>query len=60
MAIVEAGLGAAKDATNALDASALELGVVTSIGPEHVNALGGVWRASRRQRLQCSRRGSLG
>lgn len=60
MAIVEAGLGAAKDATNALDAGALDLGVVTSIGSEHLKALGGAWRAFRGQRPRYLKRGRLG
>ncbi len=60
MAIVEAGLGAAKDATNALDASALELGVVTSIGPEHVNALGGSLESIAKAKAAVFKEGKLG
>lgn len=41
IAIVEAGLGGARDATNVLHATGLAAAVVTSIGEEHLAALGG-------------------
>ncbi|KAJ8630782.1 hypothetical protein MRB53_024105 [Persea americana] len=41
IAIVEAGLGGARDATNVLDSTGLAAAVITSIGEEHMAALGG-------------------
>ena len=60
MAIVEAGLGAAKDATNALDAGALDLGVVTSIGSEHLKALGGSLESISRAKAAVFKEGKVG
>ncbi|KAG0450745.1 hypothetical protein HPP92_026544 [Vanilla planifolia] len=41
VAIIEAGLGGARDATNVLCSSGLAAAVITSIGEEHLSALGG-------------------
>ncbi len=60
VAIVEAGLGAARDATNALDATALDLGVVTSIGSEHVEALGGSLESIARAKAAVFKEGKVG
>ncbi|XP_020576788.1 dihydrofolate synthetase [Phalaenopsis equestris] len=40
-AVIEAGLGGARDATNVLCSTGLALSVITSIGEEHLSALGG-------------------
>lgn len=40
IAIVEAGLGGARDATNMFSAQNLKLAIVTAIGLEHQRALG--------------------
>lgn len=40
-AVVEVGLGGAKDATNVFDADSLKLAIITSIGLEHQKQLGG-------------------
>ncbi|CAM8981685.1 unnamed protein product [Rhodiola kirilowii] len=40
-AVVEAGLGGARDATNIVTSSELALSVITTIGEEHLAALGG-------------------
>ena len=40
IAVVEAGLGGARDATNVLDGSNLRVAVITAIGSEHADALG--------------------
>ena len=39
--VVEVGLGGEKDATNVIPPSSLAMAVVTSVGEEHVDALGG-------------------
>ncbi|KAI4363661.1 hypothetical protein MLD38_019850 [Melastoma candidum] len=41
IAIIEAGLGGARDATNVIYGSELVASVITSIGEEHLDALGG-------------------
>ncbi|KAK1321514.1 Folylpolyglutamate synthase [Acorus calamus] len=41
IAIIEAGLGGARDATNVLCSSGLDAAVITTIGEEHLTALGG-------------------
>ncbi|KAJ3701108.1 hypothetical protein LUZ61_004813 [Rhynchospora tenuis] len=41
VAVVEAGLGGARDATNVIRSSELALSIITSIGKEHLEALGG-------------------
>ncbi|XP_074328985.1 dihydrofolate synthetase isoform X2 [Apium graveolens] len=41
IAVVEAGLGGARDATNVLSSSTLAASVITTIGEEHMAALGG-------------------
>ena len=41
LAIVEVGLGGSRDATNVLRAENLEAAVITHIGEEHLDALGG-------------------
>ncbi|CAN0891799.1 Dihydrofolate synthetase [Linum grandiflorum] len=41
IAVIEAGLGGARDATNILSSSDLAVSVITTIGEEHVAALGG-------------------
>uniref|UniRef100_A0A7N0RAN1 Mur ligase central domain-containing protein n=1 Tax=Kalanchoe fedtschenkoi TaxID=63787 RepID=A0A7N0RAN1_KALFE len=41
IAVVEAGLGGARDATNIVSSSDLALSVITTIGEEHMAALGG-------------------
>nr|XP_017218991.1 PREDICTED: dihydrofolate synthetase isoform X2 [Daucus carota subsp. sativus] len=41
IAVVEAGLGGARDATNILSSSTLAASVITTIGEEHMAALGG-------------------
>ncbi|XP_077228196.1 folylpolyglutamate synthetase family protein isoform X2 [Tasmannia lanceolata] len=41
IAVVEAGLGGARDATNVLRSSGLAAAVITTIGEEHLAALGG-------------------
>ncbi|KAL3650541.1 hypothetical protein CASFOL_006944 [Castilleja foliolosa] len=41
IAVVEAGLGGARDATNVLTDSDLALSIITNIGAEHLAALGG-------------------
>ncbi|KAK8939276.1 Folylpolyglutamate synthase [Platanthera zijinensis] len=41
VAVIEAGLGGARDATNVLCSSRLAASVITSIGEEHLLALGG-------------------
>ncbi|KAF5442226.1 hypothetical protein F2P56_034911 [Juglans regia] len=40
-AVIEAGLGGARDATNVISSSGLAASVITSIGEEHLDALGG-------------------
>ena len=40
MAVVEAGLGGARDATNMFTPSTLKLAIITAIGLEHQRALG--------------------
>jgi dihydrofolate synthase len=37
----QAGLGGARDATNVIRSSELALSIITSIGKEHLEALGG-------------------
>lgn len=41
IAVIETGMGGLVDATNVIEAEQLELSVLTSIGLEHVQALGG-------------------
>ncbi|GAA0167681.1 ligase [Lithospermum erythrorhizon] len=41
IAVIEAGLGGARDATNIISSSDLTASVITSIGEEHMDALGG-------------------
>ncbi|XP_078174692.1 folylpolyglutamate synthetase family protein isoform X3 [Carex rostrata] len=41
IAVIEAGLGGARDATNVIRSSELALSIITSIGKEHLEALGG-------------------
>nr|POF15664.1 dihydrofolate synthetase [Quercus suber] len=41
IAVIEAGLGGARDATNIISSSGLAASVITSIGEEHLAALGG-------------------
>ncbi|MCO5586968.1 hypothetical protein L7F22_040913 [Adiantum nelumboides] len=41
IAVVEAGLGGARDATNVISAAGLAAAVITNIGKEHLVALGG-------------------
>ncbi len=41
LAVIEVGLGGARDATNVFDANTLKLAVVTAIGLEHQKQLGG-------------------
>ncbi|XP_030467103.1 dihydrofolate synthetase isoform X1 [Syzygium oleosum] len=41
MAVIEAGLGGARDATNVISSSGLLASVITTIGEEHMDALGG-------------------
>ncbi|KAA8540008.1 hypothetical protein F0562_026700 [Nyssa sinensis] len=41
IAIIEAGLGGARDATNIISSSGLAASVITTIGEEHLAALGG-------------------
>ncbi|KAK2983652.1 hypothetical protein RJ640_023186, partial [Escallonia rubra] len=41
IAIIEAGLGGARDATNVISSSELAASVITTIGEEHLAALGG-------------------
>ncbi|XP_065858428.1 dihydrofolate synthetase-like [Euphorbia lathyris] len=41
IAIIEAGLGGARDATNIISSSGLAASVITTIGKEHLMALGG-------------------
>ena len=60
VAIMEAGLGAARDATNALDPSSLDLGVLTSIGSEHVKALGGSVESIAKAKAAVLKEGKLG
>lgn len=40
-AVIEAGLGGARDATNVIRSEGLATAVITTIGKEHMNALGG-------------------
>ncbi len=40
IAIVEAGLGGARDATNMFSAQTLKLAIITAIGLEHQRVLG--------------------
>ena len=60
VAILEAGLGAARDATNVLDAGALDLGVVTGVGMEHVGALGGSIEEIARAKSGVFKEGKVG
>ena len=41
IAVIETGLGGATDATNVIEADQLQLAVITSLGLDHVQALGG-------------------
>ncbi|CAA6661041.1 unnamed protein product [Spirodela intermedia] len=41
IAVIEAGLGGARDATNVLSSSKLAISVITTVGEEHLAALGG-------------------
>ncbi|VVA95851.1 unnamed protein product [Arabis nemorensis] len=41
IAVIEAGLGGARDATNVIESSNLAASVITTIGEEHLAALGG-------------------
>ncbi|XP_004308011.1 PREDICTED: probable dihydrofolate synthetase [Fragaria vesca subsp. vesca] len=41
IAVIEAGLGGARDATNVIPSSALATSIITTIGEEHLAALGG-------------------
>ncbi|KAL6972062.1 dihydrofolate synthase [Sarracenia purpurea var. burkii] len=41
IAVIEAGLGGARDATNIISSSGLAVSVITTIGSEHLAALGG-------------------
>ncbi|MED6160268.1 hypothetical protein PIB30_050010 [Stylosanthes scabra] len=41
IAVVEAGLGGARDATNVISSSGLATSVITTVGEEHLAALGG-------------------
>lgn len=41
IAVIEAGLGGARDATNVIRSEGLATSVITTIGKEHMNALGG-------------------
>ncbi|PIA49088.1 hypothetical protein AQUCO_01300145v1 [Aquilegia coerulea] len=41
IAVIEAGLGGARDATNIISSSGLAASVITTIGEEHLDALGG-------------------
>ncbi|XP_057840201.2 dihydrofolate synthetase isoform X1 [Cryptomeria japonica] len=41
IAVVEAGLGGARDATNVIHSKGLSMSVITTIGMEHMDALGG-------------------
>lgn len=41
IAVIEAGLGGARDATNTISSSGLAASVITTIGEEHLAALGG-------------------
>jgi folylpolyglutamate synthase/dihydropteroate synthase len=41
IAIVEAGLGGARDATNVIQSTELAASVITTVGKEHLAALGG-------------------
>ena len=41
IALVEVGLGGIRDATNVFDENSLECSILTNIGEEHVDALGG-------------------
>ena len=60
VAILEAGLGAARDATNVLDADTLDLGVVTGVGMEHVGALGGSIEEIARAKSGVFKEGKVG
>ena len=60
VAILEAGLGAVRDATNVLDAGALDLGVVTGVGMEHVGALGGSIEEIARAKSGVFKEGKVG
>lgn len=41
IAIIEAGLGGARDATNVISSSSLVASIITTVGREHLDALGG-------------------
>uniref|UniRef100_A0A1D1ZIP6 Folylpolyglutamate synthase n=1 Tax=Anthurium amnicola TaxID=1678845 RepID=A0A1D1ZIP6_9ARAE len=41
VAVIEAGLGGARDATNVLSSNDLAVSIITTIGEEHLDALGG-------------------
>ncbi|XP_020210548.1 dihydrofolate synthetase isoform X1 [Cajanus cajan] len=41
IAVIEAGLGGARDATNIISSSGLAASVITTVGEEHLEALGG-------------------
>ncbi|KAL7183656.1 hypothetical protein ACSBR2_025943 [Camellia fascicularis] len=41
IAVIEAGLGGARDATNIISSSGLAVSVITTVGAEHLAALGG-------------------
>ncbi|XP_059298859.1 dihydrofolate synthetase [Lycium ferocissimum] len=41
IAVVEAGLGGARDATNVISGSDLAISIITTVGEEHLDALGG-------------------
>ncbi|XP_058182695.1 dihydrofolate synthetase isoform X1 [Rhododendron vialii] len=41
IAVIEAGLGGARDATNVISSSDLAVAIITTVGAEHLDALGG-------------------
>lgn len=41
IAVIEAGLGGARDATNVISSSDLAVSIITTVGAEHLDALGG-------------------
>lgn len=46
LAVVEAGLGGARDATNVFEPSQVQTAVMTSIDEEHMDALGALTEAA--------------
>ena len=55
-AIIEVGIGGARDATNVIPPEALALAVVTNVGEEHVDALGGSLNAVARAKAGIAKR----